>query len=110
MWFGMAEWIKRGGAIPEVPGFLAELTTPRYFFRNGKLWIEEKDMIKAQLQRSPDLGDALAQTFALPDAPAVPEASRMVRGIVRDPYETPDPFDNEQRQAKWDYDPLEEGR
>ena len=109
MWFGMAEWIKRGGAIPEVPGMLAELTTPMYFFRGGKLWIEEKDMIKARLQRSPDFGDALANTFALPEAPATPEAAKMVRRLAnnQDPYVNPDPFDHEQRMAVWDTDPLE---
>lgn len=114
MWFGMAEWIKRGGALPFIHELIAELTVPKYFFRNGKLWIEEKDMIKATLQRSPDLGDGLANTFAVPDAPAHTEAQRLTRSIVDgNVYDTPDPMHDVVTisgmniGSNWDYDPLE---
>lgn len=70
MWFQMAEWVKRGGALPHVPAMLAELTIPTYTFVNGKFRLEEKDQIKARLGRSPNFADALALTFALPDMPA----------------------------------------
>lgn len=69
-WMLMADWIKGGGCLPRLPGFAAELTAPTYFFRNGKFLLEPKDMIKKRLQRSPDLADALALTFAIPDMPA----------------------------------------
>lgn len=68
MWMEMAEWIKTG-CLPRVPELVAELTAPTYFFSKGKFQIEAKDQIKKRLQRSPDLADALALTFALPDTP-----------------------------------------
>jgi hypothetical protein len=69
MWVRMSEWIKAGGAIPNIPELIGELTTPTYTFLNGKMIMEDKDLIKKRLGRSPDLADALALTFALPDAP-----------------------------------------
>lgn len=70
MWFMMAEWVKRGGALPFIPELVGELTTPKYWFDKGKFRLEEKDQIKSRLGRSPNHGDALALTFGLPDMPA----------------------------------------
>lgn len=70
MLFLMAEWVKRGGALPNDPELVRELTTPTYTFQSGKLRIEEKEQIKKRLGFSPDKADALALTFALPDMPA----------------------------------------
>jgi hypothetical protein len=70
MWMEMAEWIKGGGCMPRIAEMVSELTAPTYFFSNGKFQIEAKDQVKKRLGRSPDLADALALTFALPDAPA----------------------------------------
>jgi hypothetical protein len=68
MWFDMANWIKKGGALPNCPELVRELTAPTYTFVNGKFMIEPKDQIKKRLGFSPDMGDALALTFALPEA------------------------------------------
>jgi phage terminase large subunit len=77
MWFTMAEWVKAGGWLPNVPELIAELATPTYTFLGGKFQIEAKDQIKARLGRSPDLADALALTFGVPEAmPAAPQAER----------------------------------
>jgi hypothetical protein len=70
MWLEMAEWVKHGGALPFLQELVGELVTPTYSFVGGKFVLEEKDQIKARLGRSPDLADALALTFALPDMPA----------------------------------------
>jgi hypothetical protein len=70
MWMLMAEWVKRGGALPNIPELVGELTTPTYSYKEGKFLIEPKDMVKVRLGRSPDLADALALTFALPEMPA----------------------------------------
>lgn len=70
MWLLMSEWVKRGGALPPIPELTGELTTPTYTFHNGKFQLEDKDLIKQRLGRSPDLADALALTFAVPDEPA----------------------------------------
>lgn len=90
MWFKMAEAVKAGMSLPNVPGLVGELTGPTYFFTAGKFQIEAKDQIKKRLGKSPDLADALALTFALPDMPAnrgsfIPAAKRE-RATEYDPY------------------------
>jgi phage terminase large subunit len=69
MWFTMAEWIKRGGSLPDNPDLLRELTAPTYYFQNGKFQLEPKEQIKSRLGASTDYADALALTFAIPDQP-----------------------------------------
>jgi phage terminase large subunit len=100
MWIEMAEWIKRGGAIPQIPELVAELTTPTYTFNKGKFVLEEKDMIKERLGRSPDLADGLALTFAIPDMPSanVPGTDVPVGALI-----------SGQGMAS-EYDPFEGGR
>jgi len=71
MWFLMANWIKRGGAIPDDARLIKELTAPTFTFtNNGKFMLERKAHIKERLGFSPDFADALALTFALPETPA----------------------------------------
>jgi hypothetical protein len=49
---------------PDVDELAEELTETRWRFRSdGRIQIEEKDEIKKRLKRSPDLSDALANTF-----------------------------------------------
>lgn len=69
MWVLMSEWIKAGGALPPMPELVRELTAPTYTFVNGKFMLEPKDQIKSRIGTSPDLADALALTFAMPDRP-----------------------------------------
>lgn len=68
-WFLLAAWVKGGGCLPLLPELTKELVTPTYTFVKGKFRLEEKDQIKQRLGCSPDLADALALTFALPDQP-----------------------------------------
>lgn len=70
MWFNMAKAIKEGSALPNLPEMVAELTAPTFTFRKGKFMLEDKAQVKARLGRSPDLADALATTYALPEMPA----------------------------------------
>lgn len=70
MWLTMVDWIKHGGCLPFIPELVEELTIPTYTFSMGQFLLEDKDMIKARLGRSPDLADALALTFAVPDQPS----------------------------------------
>jgi hypothetical protein len=69
MWFEMAEWVKRGGALPNLPELVGELAVPTYSFQGDRMILEPKEKIKARLGRSPDLADALACTFAFPVGP-----------------------------------------
>lgn len=64
----LAEWIKRGaGAIPDDPELLEELTALQYVTKeHGLFQLKDKELIKAELGRSPDMVDALALTFTYP--------------------------------------------
>jgi hypothetical protein len=92
MWLEMADWIKGGGCLPQIPEMVAELTTPTYFFTGGKYQIEAKDQIKKKLGRSPDLADALALTFALPDAPKREGSGIRRQGSERKSLDQYDPY------------------
>lgn len=92
MWMEMAEWIKGGGCIPQIPEMVAELTTPTYFFSGGKFQIEAKDQVKKRLGRSPDLADALALTFALPDTPKRQGSGIRGQGVKRKMLNDYDPY------------------
>lgn len=94
MWFDMAEWIKRGGALPNLPELGRELMAPTYTFQGGKFLLEPKEQIKKRLGSSPDLADALALTFALPDMPAQDQ-------IIPGP-------DGQRGKVLHDYDPMGE--
>lgn len=100
MWIEMAEWVKRGGCLPKIPELVAELTTPTYTYSHGKFLLEDKDAIKKRLGRSPDLADALALTFALPDMP----------GGSADLHEGHGQFQGFHRQGKVEseWDPFED--
>lgn len=71
MWGEMREWLQRGGAIPDNPDLKTDLSEPHYGYAddNSRIKLESKDRIKARGGRSPDLGDALALTFAHPVPP-----------------------------------------
>lgn len=89
-WMLGAEWVKSGAELPYIPEMIGELITPTYSFVNGKFVIEPKEMIKARLGRSPDLGDALFQTFAIADMPKdILRRARRNRGALHnaDPFE-----------------------
>lgn len=68
MWFQVKDWLKNGGAIPDISGLKQELATPTYRFNGqGKRQLESKDQIKERLMgSSPDIGDALCVSFAHP--------------------------------------------
>lgn len=67
MWYEMREWLRAGGAIPNDPSLRQDLAAPVYWYdASNKIVLEPKDDIKARGLPSPDLGDALALTFAQP--------------------------------------------
>lgn len=70
MWMSMAEWVKNGGCLPNIPEMVRELTVPTYTFVNGLFQLEPKDLIKKRMGFSPDLADSLALTFSMPEMPA----------------------------------------
>lgn len=61
MAFGVAAWLRAGGALPPDEKLAADLVAPtNYITRTGKIGVEDKAEIKKRLKRSPDRGDALA--------------------------------------------------
>lgn len=59
VWWTSAEVLARGGAgLPDDPKLLADLTAPTYAIRNGKVIVVDKEIIKREIGRSPDRGDA----------------------------------------------------
>lgn len=64
MYFRAAEWIKTTGSIPVDPQLREELLAHTYLFQGDKLRVEEKDLVKEKLGRSPDKSDAFVLTFA----------------------------------------------
>lgn len=109
MWFEMAEWIKRGGALPKCGKLKKELTAPTYTFQNGKMKLEEKDQIKARLGFSPDIADALCLTFALPDMPSQDKHLAMMqahRGITSYNPEDARFVNTNQGKAKTEWNPF----
>jgi phage terminase large subunit len=76
MAFLLVDWIKRGGAIPDIPELTKALTVTTYSFKGEQLLIEPKEDVKAKMDgNSPDHMDALMLTFAMP-----------VEKIDRSPY------------------------
>jgi hypothetical protein len=91
MWWGVKEWLALGGALPEmdierrkeIGGDLRDdLIGPEYFFTPaGKIMLERKEDMKKRGMASPDLGDALALTFAAP-VKARAAGSRRAAGVT----------------------------
>lgn len=66
MAFLLVEWIKNGGALPNIMELTQALTQTTYTFKGDQLLLEPKEDVKAKLGHSPDHMDALMLTFALP--------------------------------------------
>jgi hypothetical protein len=67
MWDGMRMWLKLGAEIPDDKELIQDLTGPEYDYTNTqKLQLERKVDMKKRGLSSPDVGDALALTFAYP--------------------------------------------
>lgn len=96
MWDTMARWVKSGARLPNDQALRTDLCAPTYTYRNAanKFELESKDSMKKRLRISPDLGDALALTFAFPVAAKqhmmLPDGTLMPRPSKR---------------KTWDYDP-----
>jgi len=72
MWSNMREWLNDTPVrLPNDDDLVADITTVRYSFdSNGRLKLERKEDMKKRGIPSPDIGDALALTFAFPVASA----------------------------------------
>jgi hypothetical protein len=67
MWFKLRDWVRAGGCLVNDLSLKQDLAAPTYRFNaSDRIQLESKDDIKARGLPSPDLGDALALTFAAP--------------------------------------------
>ncbi len=89
LYWSMSQWVLSGGALPNIPELVAELTTPTYTLKSGKFLIEPKDLVKKRLGRSPDLADGLCLTFSLPEMPGAFHPAASQAGKLKAEY---DPF------------------
>lgn len=70
MWAIMREWLE-GGAIPDDPELCDDLTGIEYSFNaRDEILLEKKEHMKDRGLASPDDGDGLALTFAVPVLPS----------------------------------------
>lgn len=104
MHFECAKWVKRGGALPNIPELIRELSSPTYTLHKGMLRVEEKDQIKKRLKFSPDYADALALTFAHPDQPGMNSLQARVDSMkktkVEHDYDPVKRFDEEVKKMR----------
>jgi len=68
MWWLMKEWFEdQPCRIPNNAALISDLTAPQpTVSSNGRKMLEKKEHMKARQVRSPDGGDAMALTFAMP--------------------------------------------
>jgi hypothetical protein len=67
MWGEMRDWLESGGAIPDDDALGNQLIAPEYSMTTrDEIALERKQDMEARGQPSPDIGDALALTFAAP--------------------------------------------
>lgn len=95
MYFETCQWIKNGGVLPEDPDLIGELCAHTYGFRRDKLYVIEKDQVKAELKRSPDHADALCLTHAYP----IERAPRGIEALLQKKHAV--------HHAVTDYEPYE---
>ncbi len=89
-WMKGAEWVKAGGALPFIPELIPELTEITYSFLGGQFVLEPKELLKERIGVSPDIADALFQTFDMDELPN--QVIEKLRGGQRvrhdgDPYQ-----------------------
>ena len=90
MWARMRQWLKSGGAIPDDPDLITDLTSVEYGYTiHNEIQLEKKDDMKKRGLASPDDGDALALTFAYPVAPRSSGPGKTRQAMATTDY---DPF------------------
>lgn len=86
MYWKMADWLKKGGVIPDMADLRSELVAPGFAYKaTGKVTrfkLESKDEMRKRGVASPDRADALALTFAAP-IPSIRRSPRTLEGAMR---------------------------
>lgn len=66
MWWSIKLWLENSASLPPNVDWGRDLCAPQYKFEGDRLRLEKKEEIKKRINRSPDVGDALALTFRHP--------------------------------------------
>jgi len=109
MWGLMKEWLHGGGAIPDDQDLANDLIGPEAYElqvgpRAGKLILESKDDMRERGLKSPDSGDALALTFAMP---VKNKSQKQFDSLIKKGSNSYDPFKpSYQSLAQTEYNPL----
>lgn len=104
MWFELRDWLRAGGSIPNMNALKQDLGAPTYKFNpSNQILLEPKDDIKKRGLPSPDLGDALALTFAHPVSKRRMIASHLPGALDYDPLAQ---FGSSAKPLRREYDPL----
>lgn len=88
LWGSIKDWL-RGGALPDDPQLLEELTGPKYTLnQQDAIQLERKDAMKARGVSSPDSADALACSFGIDTSflYALNDNTPVVTGVDYNPY------------------------
>jgi hypothetical protein len=82
-WWRVRELLREGKLqLPNDPLLLGDLTAPKYFPDNfQRIVLEAKDEIRARIKRSPDTGDALALSYALPVVESDSDVMQSLAGL-----------------------------
>ncbi len=98
IWWHMREWFERDDSTLEpYEGLRDDLIAPSYGMKeNGKIYLESKEEMRKKGTPSPDMGDALALTFCIPDT---------IMSVVRDNVSKDTGYsqfwDKRQREEAW---------
>lgn len=107
MWFGLRNGLEDGLVVQHDKDLRIDLMGPQYFtLPSGKIKLESKSDMKKRGLRSPDLGDALALTYAHPVALNHQQSAFSRRHGVT--FDEPIPARRQGEFTVYDYHPLKE--
>ncbi len=97
---GIGGWLAMGGALPDDKELAQELASPTLQPVDGsKFVMEQKKKIKEKLGRSPDKGDSLALTFAMPVNLVKPNSKKRMQSVRSTGYSPLNERFNKERRA-----------
>jgi hypothetical protein len=94
LWWRMREWFQEDVCLAPHQDVRDDLIGPEYGIRDsGKIYLESKETMRKRGLASPDLGDALALTFAAPVRSRDIIMNRLELAFARNSGETDDTYD-----------------
>ena len=101
MWCKLADWLKKGGALPNDELLKTELAAPLYEKDDkGQITLESKKKIKERIGYSPDCADSLALTFAgYVDEVDIKDNSDLYRELIPQKQKNKTPYQRFKQQV-----------